>query len=206
MIAFTGRAYVAAAVQDSWVRARNRTDDLSAPLNPPFLGALESRFGRPVNNVDLVLLGHPVAGPPPVDVTILTGSDHPRVGRAHRYRADVRVYGTPGPCSSWAGDWRERWEMAVEVDEDRRGVGLGRRLAAAARHLVPERPPRVGAQVAPGNAVSVRAFLAAGFHPVGAEALLARTGIEPGTRRAVPRVRQGSEPVPSNSCVSPSAS
>jgi RimJ/RimL family protein N-acetyltransferase len=30
----------------------------------------------------------------------------------------------------------------------------------------------VWAQIAPGNAASVRAFLAAGFQPVGAEALL----------------------------------
>jgi L-amino acid N-acyltransferase YncA len=58
------------------------------------------------------------------------------------------------------------------VDEVRRNSGLGRRLAVAARHLVPDRP--VWAQIAPGNAASVRAFLAAGFRPVGAEALLVR--------------------------------
>jgi hypothetical protein len=44
-------------------------------------------------------------------------------------------------------------------------------LAAAARALAPERRP-IWAQVAPGNAASVRAFLAAGYRPVGAEALL----------------------------------
>ena len=36
---------------------------------------------------------------------------------------------------------------------------------------VPEGTP-LWAQIAPGNAASVRAFLAAGFRPVGAEALL----------------------------------
>jgi hypothetical protein len=60
-----------------------------------------------------------------------------------------------------------RWEVAVEVS--RPGRGLGRRLFAAARGLVDE---PVWAQVAPGNAASVRAVLAAGFRPVGAEALL----------------------------------
>ncbi len=65
-----------------------------------------------------------------------------------------------------------RWETAIEVDQDRRGAGLGRRLAVAARHLVPGGAP-LWAQVAPGNAASLRAFLAAGFVPVGAEALLA---------------------------------
>jgi L-amino acid N-acyltransferase YncA len=64
-----------------------------------------------------------------------------------------------------------RWETAIEVDDDRKGEGLGRKLATAARHLVPGRAP-LWAQIAPGNAASVRAFLAAGFRPVGAEVLL----------------------------------
>jgi len=64
-----------------------------------------------------------------------------------------------------------RWEVAVEVDPEHRGRGLGRTLAIAARHLVPAEAV-VWAQIAPGNAASVRAFLAAGFQPVGAEALL----------------------------------
>lgn len=45
------------------------------------------------------------------------------------------------------------------------------RLALAARHLVPDGEP-LWAQIAPGNAASVRALLSAGFTPVGAEALL----------------------------------
>jgi L-amino acid N-acyltransferase YncA len=64
-----------------------------------------------------------------------------------------------------------RWEVAIEVDPDRRGSGLGQRLATAARHLVPGGAP-LWAQIAPGNAASVRVFLAAGFRPAGAEALL----------------------------------
>jgi hypothetical protein len=43
-------------------------------------------------------------------------------------------------------------------------------LAVAARHLVPEDRP-VWAQIAPGNASSLRAFLAAGYEPVGSEVL-----------------------------------
>jgi L-amino acid N-acyltransferase YncA len=63
-----------------------------------------------------------------------------------------------------------RWEVAVEVDPEHRGCGLGRTLAIAARQLVPAEAV-VWAQIAPGNAASVRAFLAAGFQPVGAETL-----------------------------------
>jgi len=59
----------------------------------------------------------------------------------------------------------------VEIDPGCRGRGLGRELVAAARHLVPDGTP-LWAQIAPGNAASVRAFLAAGYQPVGAEALL----------------------------------
>jgi L-amino acid N-acyltransferase YncA len=65
--------------------------------------------------------------------------------------------------------------VAVEVSPQARGRGLGRELAAAARHLVPPDAP-LWAQVSPGNAASVRAFLAAGYRPVGAEALLAQGG------------------------------
>ncbi len=46
----------------------------------------------------------------------------------------------------------------------------------AARHLIPA-GEAVWAQVAPANAASVRAFLAAGYQPVGAEAHLTRTGL-----------------------------
>lgn len=71
----------------------------------------------------------------------------------------------PAAASPPAGRW------PIEVDPGYRGHGLGRALASAARHLVPGDRP-VWAQIAPANAASVRTFLAAGFRPVGAEALL----------------------------------
>lgn len=64
-----------------------------------------------------------------------------------------------------------RREVAVEVDPDYRSRGLGSQLVAAARHLLPA-GATLWAQIAPANAASVRAFLRAGFRPVGAEALL----------------------------------
>ena len=57
------------------------------------------------------------------------------------------------------------------MHEKSRGTGYGRALATAARHLVPDGRP-VWAQVAPGNASSLRAFLAAGYVPVGSEVIL----------------------------------
>ncbi|MEV6733185.1 hypothetical protein [Streptomyces sp. NPDC051364] len=58
-----------------------------------------------------------------------------------------------------------------EVDEAVRHRGTGREPARAARHLVPDGGP-VWSQQAAGNARSIRAFQAAGFRPVGSEALL----------------------------------
>jgi RimJ/RimL family protein N-acetyltransferase len=98
-------------------------------------------------------------------------SGHPRVVRALRHRDGVRVWETPGAIVSIGRGVAGRWEVALEVEPGYRGKGLGRELAAAARHLVPEGTP-LWAQIAPGNAASVRAFLAAGFRPVGAEAML----------------------------------
>ncbi|WP_027345620.1 GNAT family N-acetyltransferase [Hamadaea tsunoensis] len=171
--AFTGVNVIAADVDPDWVAARLPGDDLSAPLNPPFLGELEQRLGLRVNNVDLVLLAEYQPGPPPLHLVEVTGSDHPRVRRAHQYRDDVRVWRTAAETGvlvlgrGLAG----RWEIAVEVAPHAQGRGLGRTLALVARHLVPEERP-LWAQIAPGNAASVRAFLAAGYEPVGAEALL----------------------------------
>ena len=66
-----------------------------------------------------------------------------------------------------------RWECAFEVEPAARNRGLGRRLALAARDLVPT-GEALFAQVAPGNVASVRAVLAAGFRPIGGEVLFPR--------------------------------
>jgi RimJ/RimL family protein N-acetyltransferase len=58
----------------------------------------------------------------------------------------------------------------MEVDPAARGRGLGTALAAAAPALVPDGAP-LWAQVATANTASLRAFLAAGYRPVGAEVL-----------------------------------
>ena len=94
-----------------------------------------------------------------------------RIARALRHRDDVRAWQTAGGVIVLGRGVAGRWESAIEVDPQCRGAGLGRQLASAARHLVPE-GEAVWAQIAPGNAASVRAFLGAGFRPVGAEVLL----------------------------------
>ncbi|WP_188197422.1 GNAT family N-acetyltransferase [Nonomuraea sp. SYSU D8015] len=168
VIAFTGHHVVFADLAPEWIRDRLPPDDLSAPLGPPFLQALAERTGRGIGTVDLLGLARPLGGPPPVPLEEITGTDHPRVARALGYRDGVRVWTCEGGLLTVGRGVAGRWEAAVEVEPGHRGRGLGRLLARSARHLV--RDP-VWAQIAPGNAASVRAFLAAGYLPVGAEVL-----------------------------------
>jgi GNAT superfamily N-acetyltransferase len=173
VLAFPGHVVVAADVPPEWVHAQLPEVDLCAPLNPPFLAAICARLGRRVNNIDMVTLAEPAAGDAEVELIPIDDADHPRVRRAHRYRDDVRVWAVAGGVLILGRGVAGRWEAAVEVDEESRNAGVGRRLAAAARHLVPDSRP-IWAQIAPGNAASVRAFLAAGYQPIGAEALFVR--------------------------------
>nr|WP_238341946.1 GNAT family N-acetyltransferase [Actinopolymorpha rutila] len=181
VVAFTAHTVVAADVPQEWVLSLlDRADathatgatDLGAPMKPAFLSALAARTGRRIGALDQVMLAGRLPGPPPLELTEITDSGHPRVRRAHRYRDDVRVYGADGGLVLVGRGLAGRWELAFEVEPDRQGRGLGRTLARAARHLLPPGAGAVWAQVSPGNATSVRALQAAGFRPVGAEVLL----------------------------------
>jgi len=98
--------------------------------------------------------------------------EHPRVQRARRLRRDVSVYsdakgrGLVTIRRGLAG----RLELSFEVDDAHQRQGLGRRLVAAALCVAPAGEP-VFAQVASGNAQSLRSLLAVGFRPIGSEVL-----------------------------------
>ena len=207
VLSFTAHTVVFTDEDPAWVRAQIPAGDLSAPLLPQFLQAICLRTGRRVNNIDLLCVTTPLAGPPPLRLiplaeTVGSGAaagrsqpagaalptqtvmaappatpapvrppTHPRLARALRYRDEIRAWTTPGGILLLGRGVAGRWEIAVEVDPGCRGQGLGRELATAGRHLMPEGAP-LWAQIAPGNAASVRTFLAAGYQPVGAEALL----------------------------------
>lgn len=172
VVAFTAHTVVAADVEPGWVDTLVPPGDLSEPLNPPFLSALCARLGRRINAIDMVTLATPLTGDPPLPLEELDDADHPRVRRAHRYRDDVRVWSVEGGVLILGRGVAGRWEAAFEVDPVHRGRGLGRALALSARHLVGSDAAAVWAQVTPGNAASVRVLLAAGYRPVGSEALL----------------------------------
>jgi GNAT superfamily N-acetyltransferase len=121
----------------------------------------------------------PALAPPVAAATPLATGGAVRLARALRYRDDVRGWETPRGIVLLGRGVAGRWEVSVEVEPQHRGQGLGRDLVTAARHLMPDGEP-LWAQIAPGNAASVRAFLAAGYKPVGAEALLPPDRPRPG--------------------------
>ncbi|WP_308800308.1 GNAT family N-acetyltransferase [Streptomyces sp. NEAU-H3] len=175
VLALTARSFVFADADEGSVRerlARTGSDPLAASLHPSFLAALLERTGRRMDTVDLLTVAPALPGPPPLELRESAPHGHPRVARALRRRTEVRVWETAeGDVVLLGRGPGGRWETAIETAGA--GVrGRGRALALAARHLVPG--AAVWAQQAPGNARSVRAFQAAGYRAVGAEALLWR--------------------------------
>ena len=174
VIAFTAHSVVFTDEDPQWVRttlAGLDCDELAATMNARFLRAFLERTGRSTDTIDLLTVATALPGEPPLDLREIADPDHPRVMRARQRRDDVRVWTADGGLLILGRGVAGRWETAIEVDETMRHQGLGRALATAARHLVPA-GQHLWAQQAAGNARSVRAFQAAGFRPVGAEALL----------------------------------
>jgi GNAT superfamily N-acetyltransferase len=174
VLAFAGHNVVSADVPGDWVRNWLPELDLSAPLRPPFLTVLAAATGRTLDNLDMVLAARATGRDTGMHLTELDEflePLHPRLARALAQRIGVRAWRCPGGLLTLGRGVGGRWEVSIEVEPALRGFGLGRGLFTAARGLLPA-GEQVWAQVAPGNAASVRAALAAGFRPVGAEVLL----------------------------------
>ncbi|MCX4765097.1 GNAT family N-acetyltransferase [Streptomyces sp. NBC_01275] len=177
VFAFTAHAVVFTDEDPQWVYdtlAAVPCDALAAPMNPRFLTALLERTGRTAETIDAMLVGSPLPGEPPLPLKEITDGEHPRIVYARRRRDDVRAWTTEGGVLVLGRGIAGRLEVSVEVEEGVRHRGLGRALVTAARQLAGGEP--LWAQVAPGNARSMRAFQAAGYLPVGAEALLLGAG------------------------------
>ncbi|GGL95842.1 N-acetyltransferase [Streptomyces fumigatiscleroticus] len=172
VIAFTAHSVVFTDEDPAWVRRsldRLDCDTLAAPMNARFLAAFAERTGRRTDTIDVMTVGAPLPGEPALRLEEIGDPDHPRVVSSRRRRDEVRVWTARGGVLVLGRGVAGRLEAAVEVDEGVRHRGLGRALAAAARRLSGGEP--VWAQISPGNARSLRAFQAAGYLPVGSEAL-----------------------------------
>jgi hypothetical protein len=170
-MSFPGLVVVAADVDRAWVESWMGDGDFARPTGPPFLNALEELLRVEAEALDAMLLADPLPGEPPLELTPLTDQTHPRVRRALRFRDEVQVWTSDHGVLVLGRGVAGRWEVAVEVYPGVWNNGHGRALATAARHLVPEDRP-IWAEVPPGNAASLRAFLSAGYEPVGSEVLL----------------------------------
>ncbi|QDY79120.1 GNAT family N-acetyltransferase [Streptomyces qinzhouensis] len=172
VLAFTAHSVVFTDEDPEWVRkqlAATPSDPFAVAMNPVFLAAMLARTGRRMSTIDMMTVAPALPGVPEIPLREIDDPAHPRVARALEYRDGVRVWAADGGVVLLGRGLAGRWECAVEVDEESGGRGLGSALALAARQLVPG--SAVWAQIAPGNARSVRAFRSAGFSAVGSEAL-----------------------------------
>ncbi|MGN9908266.1 hypothetical protein ACTMTJ_12050 [Phytohabitans sp. LJ34] len=166
-VAFTGHALVATAHPPEAVLAQ-RPDGFGGSMSPDFLRWLAGPAGW-IGVVDATLVARGRGGaslPLRPDA-----ADHPRVRHATELRHDVRVYGDARGLVTLSEGLAGRTEISVEAASEGQGRGWGRSLVHDALGLVPPGEP-VFAAVSPGNARSLRAFLAVGFTPIGSEVIL----------------------------------
>jgi hypothetical protein len=166
-LAFTGHALIATALGEDVVRGW-RPDGFGGSLAPDFLRRLAGRHGW-MDALDVTLVARGRGGGGPAELA--GAQDHPRVRHARRVRRNVRVYGDQRGLITLAEGLAGRRELGIEAVPEGQGRGWGSSLLSDALGLVPAGEP-VFAAVAPGNARSLRAFLATGFVPLGSEVLI----------------------------------
>jgi hypothetical protein len=178
VVAFTGRAVFAVApdVRDDELTALG-ADGFGGAHDPRLVAALAGPGGW-IDSLDVLLVGRGTgtSGAPARLVARPDLRSHPRARLAADLRDDVEVLGRADDTSTTVvtlargvGGLRE---LSFEVDPSLRG-GAGTSIVRDALTAVPA-GELVVAAVAPGNAASLRAVLAAGFTPVGSLQLFRR--------------------------------
>lgn len=178
VVAFTGHAVVASRLGPDDL-ADLAPDGFGAALAPAVLQRLAAGGTIGVNDVTLVASG---TGPASTrtaggraGIRGLTPThrwdEHPRVLHARRLRRGVEVYGDERGFVTIANGLGGRLELSIEISPTHRAAGLGRSMLEQACATVARGAP-VFAAVSPGNARSLRSFLAAGFVPIASEVIV----------------------------------
>jgi len=167
VVSFTAHTMVATTLPREQLVAAG-ADAYAGAFAPGVISTLAGPDGV-ADNLDVVLLasGTGRTGLPEQR----SRAAHPRVRHARDWRQHVHVHGDGRGFVTVSRGLGGVAELSVEVAPEQRDRGAGRDLLADARGLVAEGEPVV-VLVAPGNARSVRAALAAGFVPVGAVQLV----------------------------------
>jgi hypothetical protein len=165
VVAFTGHAYVMAPGPIDPPDEVTRPDGFGGALDPHFLVWLAG--DRPLGVLDATLVARGTGKRTALEATDRWDA-HPRVEHARQLRDDVRVFGDERGLVTLGTGLAGRLELSVEAATVGRGRGWGRTLVADALGLVGDGEP-VFAAVSPGNARSLRVFLALGFTPIASE-------------------------------------
>jgi hypothetical protein len=167
VVSFTGHSYVLTDLPASCLTDLT-VDGFGGATHPEVL--LRVAAGAAIGSLDVVLVRAGEGG------TTRLGEradlePHPRVERARRHRRGVHVLGDHRGFVTIGRGLVDRVEMSVELLDHVHGAGAGRQLIGEGLHAI-SAGTLVFAQVAPGNAASLRAFLACGFRPIGSEVLI----------------------------------
>jgi hypothetical protein len=171
VVAFTGHAVIASRLGRADL-VDLRPDGFGGALAPTVL--LRLAAGGAVGTIDVTMVTSGVGPSPGTGPSLERTShweEHPRVAHARRLRRDVEVFGDERGFVTLAHGLGGRRELSIEIVGAHHGSGVGRGLLDRARRLVDPGTPLFAA-VSPGNARSVRSFLAAGFVPIGSEVIV----------------------------------
>jgi hypothetical protein len=163
IVSFTGHAYVSSRLGSEHL-ADLKPDGLGAVLNPEVQLRMAGPEGS-IGVIDVTMVARGMGGgtlPRRHDI-----DDHPRVRYARSLRRSVAVYGSNEGLVTIGLGLAGRNEMSIETSGD---GAQGRALIHEALKLRPPGEPLFAA-VSPGNARSLRAFLACGFTPIGSSSV-----------------------------------
>lgn len=166
VVEFTGHSFVLTDHDPVEVVARG-ADGFGGATQPDLLRWLAGSDGW-IGSLDAVLFARGLGGGRLSERSDL--EEHPRVVRSRSHRRDVHVHADDTGLITIGRGLVDRLEVSVETFGTRT-PGAGRRLIGEALALIPAGEV-LFAQVAPGNAASLRAFLSSGFVPIGSEILV----------------------------------